>query len=747
MRTLFTSSMRTLYGLCLAFLLCGFPVSCGDASSELPEAPGMSVSCESLLFSESGGEQVVTFRTNRAWTAMLVDNLDGEQQPWCTLSAESGGAGKHRITVRTERLDGDYRQAVLLLNASAAGREIVVMQSGRPVVATADAREVDEASATLGGSWSYSGELSVAEFGIAIRKDSEEEYAYRTADEQGEDGSFVVRVTGLENTTSYFFAAYVLTADGMRCLGEEKSFVTDAPPVRMTIAELKAAGRLIAPGGQQTMTESRYVEGVVVASRVPDSETAPLAAAGEAYAMIVDGSEPHSGITLRFADGADNVYHAGDLLSVRIKDGVVRHAQSGAVDILPLPVGIRTLSSGNPVEPVTVDHTKLADYESMFVRIEHTQLTRLFTDISLFPTWGSAADWNMEVENSEVSYSLRVPAASELAAAVPASGSGAVEGIVAADDETGCFVRCDDPSCVAGLTGERFQSLLELKFLAPEFQGVLCAGEAASGFLAIPYRNGDNSVIEGVVSAEIAGDPEVVGDLAVASVSDVRIGTGSGHILLAVTGTPGGAGLLTFTVRGLDALGAQNSCTAEVIVPELPEVGNFEATWATKTAKGDTRISGTSTNAAVEVAEMTLTASAANIAGTKWADFAAVGWDANTAANKLTAPVQYFLTTLTVGSGTTLALSGIDIEQRINGGDVTLSVQYALNGGEFVEIESFLLTSTSEPFTVNLGKVPALKALVEGTRVSVRLVPMATSATIKWGIKSGSRLALYGNAE
>lgn len=74
-------------------------------------------------------------------------------------------------------------------------------------------------------------------------------------------------------------------------------------------------------------------------------------------------------------------------------------------------------------------------------------------------------------------------------------------------------------------------------------------------------------------------------------------------------------------------------------------------------------------------------------------------------------------------------------------------MQYALNGGAYTEIEAILLTSSSEPFTVNLGKVPALKSLAEGTTVTIRLVPIATNASTKWGIKKGSRLAIYGNAE
>lgn len=746
MRTLFSTPIRTLGRLMLVGLLSGLFIACDDSSSSLPEVPEMSISGEPLFFSEAGGELCISFSTNRPWTARLVDNLDAEQQPWCTLSAEAGPAGSYDLIVHTESLEGDYREALLILNASAAGYELPVMQSGQPVVTTADAIEIDEASATLKGGWRYSGSISVAEFGIALREASETQYTLHPAAEQAEDGSFSVRVAELKESTDYRYAAYVLTAAGTRYEGVEQEFRTDAAPVRISIAELKAAGRRIAAGGSQTLTESQYIEGVVIASGIPADGTKALVPE-EAYVMIVDADAADSGITLCFGDPADNTFAVGDKLSVRTKDGVIRHSASGAVDLHPLTIGIRTLSTGHSTTPVVIDHTKLADYESMYVRIEKTQLTRLFTDTEKYPAWSSATRWNMEVENSEVSYTLHVPAESELAPKTPASGSGSVTGIVVADDAD-YALRCEREADVAGLTNARFQSMLELRYLAPEFQGALCAGEEATGQLVIPYRNGDGSVIAGTLSAEVSGDPEVVGDLAVTPVADYRIGVGTGSIQLAVTGTPGAAGTVTFTLHGLDALGTQNSCTAEVTLPEKPEVGNFEAVWDMNTAKGavSTTVSA-NTLPAIAVGDLVLTAAADNISATKWADLGATGWDKNTAENKLSAPVQYYLTSLKVGSGKTLALSGLDFTQRINGGDVTLSVQYALNGGAFIEIAALPLTSADAEITVNLGKIPALKTLVEGTEVALRFVPLATNASTKWAFKAKSRLALYGNAE
>lgn len=731
--------------------------SCNDPSSKLPETPLVTVSEQEVFFTENGGEYTVSFSTNRTWCAELINNLDSNKEPWCTLSAESGEAGNNHLTIQALSLEGDYREAVLILNASASGQEILIKQSGQPVITTADAIEVDEAHATLGGSWHYSGEIEVQEFGIELRENTSEQVATYIINELDENGAFSLRVEKLLAETSYTYCVYLLTRDGIFYQGEQKSFTTDRIPERISIAELKAMGRQVAAGGQQKLTESQYVEGVVVDSFVPvlpeenpsvDETEARGLLPSEAYVIIMDDTKPNSGITMRFPIAEQNTYSEGDRLVVRTKDGVISHAASGLVDFVPAPIGVHVAAEGEMITPAVADHTLLADYESMVVSIDNTQLTRLFTDKNAYPLWGSTQLWNMEVEGSELSYTLYVPADSPLAAIETMSGSGSVQGVVINDESIGYAVKATKSSDVADLTADRFDSLLELKFFAPEVQGTLCVGEESSAQLVIPYRNGDNSILEGTISVVISGDEAVVGDLAVESLVDYQIGMGLGEIVLAITGSPGAAGSLIFTVEGLKALGSSNFCTAEVVAPAAPEVGNFEAVWNTNTAKGDSEMKLLSnTNEAIGVSNWILTATSSNITGTKWADFAAVGWDANTADNYLTSPVQYFQVTVTVGSGKKLVLSGWDLQHRINGGDVTLSVQYSINEGKFMEIEQRLMTSESGAITLNLGKVEALTNLVEGTTLTLRLVPMATSASIKWGIKKGERFALYGNVE
>ena len=735
----FIHTMQCLFALTL-LAAAGLLGACNDPSASLPEKPELALDSptETLVFPSAGETQRVTFQTNRPWTALLNGNaVAGEEEPWCSVSPASGQAGTHTISITVRPLQGDFRQALLLLNASAAGCEIAILQSGQPVVHTDEATAIDEAHATLNGSWFYSGDITVSEFGFGVAVEGSGSYTHYPVAEQAENGSFSLALEDLQPETTYVYYAYA-TAEGVDYLGNEVRFTTDVAPVKSPIAALKEQGLALATGAQETLAESLYIEGVVTSSFVAAAEEEI------SYITLQDDTKAHSGIKVCFAEPSDNRYTAGDRLTIRTKEGVLSHPAAGVVTFTPQTDGIVLIESGQSVVPTTVAHTELEQYEAMRVQIEHTQLSKLFTDAATYPTWSSAELWSMEVEESEDAYQLFVPAGSPLANEAPLTGSGHVTGLVVSG-ENGFVLCCEQIEDVAGLTGERFASLLDLSFSAPEFQGSLVVGEAASGYVAIPYRNGDNSVIEGVISVEVSG--AAAEGIEVESATDVQIGVGNGFIRLAVSGTPTTAGEVVFTVKGLDALGADNSCTAEVLEPSLPEVGNFEAVFETTSLGGDyasVMPVASNSNASVAVESCVLTASDSNINGTKWkSEIAAIGWDENTSVFN---PVQYFETSLTVQSGT-LALSGLDFVQRINGGDVVVSIQYAINGGAYAESESFTLTSDDNGFTANLGKVAALTKLAAGTTVKIRIVATADKNATKWGVKAKGRLAIYGNVE
>ena len=718
----------------ILLLLAVFAGSCNDPSSQLPEAPSMSELSDVLYFTEEGGTQTISFSTNRAWTASLMNNLTSSNEPWCEISSENGAAGSNKIIISVASLQGDYREAILLLNASATGAEIVISQSGQPVITTNEASDINETKATLSGAWRYSGEIEVSEFGFEVAANGGDYTRYPVA-EMAEDGSFAYQLLDLAAETTYSYRIYIQTSE-LVYTGEVKEFATDKAPAAIAVSALKEAIFQLAKGGSKIYAENDLIKGVVIAAYAVDETQA-------ASLLLQDGTQANSGIRVILSEQTATTYQVGNYLEVRLKYGKMEHSETGLASIVAPAEGIRLLESNKSVEVVAVDHTKLADYEAMCVAIEQSQLTRLFTNAANYPAWGAADLWGVEVNGSDKSYSIHVPANSALASQTPATGSGTVKGLVELYANGEYVLCCQKSEDVAGLTNDRFASLLDLAFLQPEFKGSLVVGEPASGSVVIPYRNGDYSTLPGTISVEVSG--EGAEGISVATVTDFQIGAGSGEIALAVSGTPTTAGAITFTVVGLDELGSNNSCTAEVIAPAVPEVGNFEAIWNTGTAKGDSVMKlSSNSNAGIEVSDWTLNASSSNITATKWADFAATGWDAN---ESVFAPVQYFVTTLKVGAGSKLVLSGMDITQRINGGDVTLSIQYAINDGAFVEIESMLLTSSSDSFTVNLGKVAALTSVVEGSIVTIRLVPKATSSSIKWGIKAKSRFAIYGNVE
>ena len=113
--------------------------------------------------------------------------------------------------------------------------------------------------------------------------------------------------------------------------------------------------------------------------------------------------------------------------------------------------------------------TELADYESMYVMIENTQLLSSYSDMD---SWSSSDRLSFEVDGSGESYDAFVPAASEIAADAPSLGSGSISGIVVSDDESSYLLMLSSRDDVAGLDGERFESLLTLSFMEPEFSSV-----------------------------------------------------------------------------------------------------------------------------------------------------------------------------------------------------------------------------------------------------------------------------------
>ncbi len=718
-----------------------------DKTSRLPEKPELDTGVSELLFPMSGGEQTVSFETNRDWTAMVDTTLISPDVSWCSISASDGVSGKNTLTVIVDGMEGDYREAKLILNASAAGKVIRIMQSGIPIVTTAAPTEITESGALLSMTWQYAGEISISDAGFALKESSSAEFTDLSVEGADVPGTYTLSAEGLEASASYVVKAYVVTSDGSRYEGGEQTFVTAEAPETVPISDVKALGRSIAIGGTSTVSDNLIIEGTVIASYVepetpeagePSDETRSVSI-GETKIVVVDGTGKDCGITLKLETGT-NVYSAGDKVSVRVKDGVLDHTASGAVYLSPLASGITVLSSGNSFSPVTVSHTELADYESMYVTVENTQILESYSDLA---TWSSSPVLAFEVSGSDKSYDVCVPATSEIGADAPSLLSGSLSGIVVSDDVSSYLLMAAAKEDVASLTEDRFASLLVLYFLDPVFSGGLYVGEEISGSVVrIEYRNGDGSVIKNV-SATVSGD--AAEGISVVPVSDVTV-TGSGYIDLVVEGSPVAEGEVIFTVSGIEGL-ENASCTAVVEQPYVPEIGNFETYWSFSAHGNAVSIPyAENTNAAgVSVTSMDYVGDAGNISAAKWKDdWGANGWDANTSADS---PSQYYVFTMTVAQGHTLDLSGMELNFRINGGDITLHVQYSVNGAAFQDAYTALLTGDSDTdLLIGLGTLPEMTGISEGATVTFRIVPVGTNATTKWGLKKGDRsFSVYGN--
>lgn len=712
--------LLTLLALTATFWAC-------DKTNTLPTPPEMSGDVSEFVFPKEGGTETFEVKANRnPITATLSNEADAE---WCEVSIRPGEGGVNTVTVRISALDGDFRQTVLMLNNSAAVCDVAIKQAGVPALTTLTPTHIDEVSATLGLSWVYSGDIEVEEAGVRLSSGGNTRDC--AIEEAKAPGSYTLALSDLTPETEYTVEAYLRTSDGQSFTGEAVSFQTDKAPVNIALSELKEW----MTSDSRTVTENWTVEGVV-------SVLFPLTKAADIATprfILQDGSVPGSAICVLDPLQAK----VGDKVSIRIKDATVEKSRSGALSLKSIVGAVQTLSSGNELSPVTVDHSRLDAYENMYVRIENTQLLNIFTDEANYPSWGSAEKFTLEVEGSTVSFDVFVPAASELSGTAPGKGSGSVGGIVLADGNSPIVMILKKAD--VSLEASRFESLLDLTFQKPVFYGTMTAGEEIEGCrLEVPFKNGDNSVLSGEITVTVEG-PAAEG-ITVASLTDPTIPAGNGSLVFAVSGLPVQTGEVSFTVNGIPGL-ADNVCTASVGAPFTPAVGNFNLYWIPTTANvpkspiPSTLAYEECTNPDVTSTVLTLVASEDNKAGTKWSgDWGAIGWNLNLSGED----VQYYEFTLTVAAGKTLALSGLDFAFRVASGNPDVSFKYSLNGAAF---EEFYSCSTSEvtAATIPVGKHAVLKAVPGGSTLVIRVVPSTSASAAKLGLAKDKKFAIYGD--
>ena len=698
--------------------------ACNDPSAHLPEKPEMEVfSSQDLLFAREGGSMSVSFQTNRPWTAQVINSPD-----WISFSPDKGNAGNHEIVITvSEQPEGaNYREAVLVINSSAAGKDIHVMQSGKPIVVTFEATGVSETTATLNGSWIYSGkDLSVTEYGFALKYGNNDfvKTAVETIDEN--TGAFILDLAELQPETEYTYHSYVVTSEDEEICGSDIMFKTPAIPVAKTIAEFKAYTRKsVTKGKTSVLNENFIVEGVVLSSYVP-AEDRPAKAvfpAAEAYIQITDANTADSGLTLYFKAATDNTFNAGDKVKIRMKDATLQHSSAGAVSAYPVVSQIEVTGSGNVLEPITIAHTSLADYEAMPVKIEKSQLIKVHTTDGT-ELWKDSDLWTLEVENSDVTYQMYIPAASELASQNKQTGSGYVSGIVITDGKEMAV-----EAYAASLEGERFVSLLEPRFTELNFDlENLIVGVENELELSLRYENGGSKEINGS-DIKITSNVEFTAEIE----DTYTLKKAGGSIKIMVKLTPADYTPVIFTVSGF--LEGEQSGELEVKDPVVVDKGNFEATWTVVGKNSES--AGSSNNPAVSVSSLVLTGEQTNYK------------DANAATkfdgNNTTAPSTYFETAVTVNSGT-LALYGFSYMERGTSG-TQVSIQYSIANANFVEIANYTMEDGGER-SFDFADINALKSIGAGTNVKFRIVPIGATSKDKYGLTDAAPISLWGNVK
>jgi hypothetical protein len=722
---------------------------------DLPVKATIKTNKDVAVFGLEGGLQTIEFNVNRAWTATISKNLLPDSTEWCSISSKSGNAGNQTITITVKSLDGDYREALLILNSSASGKEIPIMQSGKPIVKTADSTFIDEANVTLSGAWYYSGKIEMTEIGFAVAPESTGIYTnYKLVRDSITQGIFSGKISNLLSATKYLYKSYVKTSTGDYYFGIEKSFTTDVPPVHLAVKDLVARAKALAVGGSKELTESEYI--VVSISNVVETTNGITLSLvdNDCQADVAAGkSVANYGITTTIVSDSTTrgVYKTGEVLTIRSKGALLSNIKGNPLFTIRNLKNIAITSTGATLTPVKVAHTELSNYLAMYVEIDNTQVTKSYLNPVTYPSWGLTV-FTMEVNGSEESYLMQLPVGSTFASNPVLTGSGILKGIVA-PGQVGYLLSPPVPSDVAGLTNDRFESLLGLRFLTPVFNGSLTVGMASTCYISIPYKNGDGSTVKTTVSATLSG--AAAAGLSVSVITNPTVGAGLGSLILVVSGTPTIDGDVTFTITGLDNYSSVKTVTTTVIKPIVAVVGNFEVVWNVSSCNYATTMPWTTnSNTAITVSNLVATNFNGSASTTKYAkDFATTGCDQNTDANRLSNPVVYLKTTLTVPAGKTLHLSGLDIACRTNGGDSQVSIQYSFDGVNFVEIDYSTIpsySSTQPGKTVVLGKFPPLTNIVEGTTITFRIVPVNALSGAKWGINGNSTsrgLAIYGDVQ
>lgn len=112
-----------------AFVACSKGEDEGNDNSEpTPEKPKTEIKIDTSTsdFTTEGGDNTISFTTNEAWTAQVINSRADD---WCKINPTSGSAGNATITVTTTPNDTpDDRTASIIIKAGAVSKTVTVSQ-------------------------------------------------------------------------------------------------------------------------------------------------------------------------------------------------------------------------------------------------------------------------------------------------------------------------------------------------------------------------------------------------------------------------------------------------------------------------------------------------------------------------------------------------------------------------------------------------------------------------------------------
>lgn len=118
--------------LLLAFCVASMFVGCSEEEPAVvtPSVESETAFLEGLRFASGGGEQAISFTTNKDWAMEIIPSDGSDDMGWCAVTPSQGSAGDASAVIRiSENTDYDDRELTLVLRAGDLTCSINVFQN------------------------------------------------------------------------------------------------------------------------------------------------------------------------------------------------------------------------------------------------------------------------------------------------------------------------------------------------------------------------------------------------------------------------------------------------------------------------------------------------------------------------------------------------------------------------------------------------------------------------------------------